>query len=222
MPGFEPIIPGAWRQPASATVTRGLLVPDFDAPMVAEEPGPDPALLEAEARAAALLEAERQGFAAGEAAGRAAASAAREQVVAESLARIAARLEALQDEARRVSEATAAECATALARLLLAALDAALPEAAARLAPESVVAFAESLRPILDQVPRLSLAVAPGLAAACAARIGDARVEVTEDPGLAPGDARAAWRGGGATLSLAARRQAVAALLAGYGLTESE
>ena len=44
---------------------------------------------------------------------------------------------------------------------------------------------------------------------------------ITEDPSLPPGDAAAAWRGGGATLSLAARRRAVAALLHAFDLQET-
>ena len=53
------------------------------------------------------------------------------------------------------------------------------------------------------------------------ARIGATALAITEDPDLPPGDAGAAWRGGGAALSLAARRQAIAALLQAFDLQET-
>ncbi|WP_456305205.1 hypothetical protein, partial [Dankookia rubra] len=67
----------------------------------------------------------------------------------------------------------------------------------------------------------VTLRVAPGQAAAAAARIGAAALTIAEDPDLPPGDAAAAWRGGGAALSLAARRQAIAALLQAFDLQET-
>ncbi|MCO6419430.1 hypothetical protein JYK14_25180, partial [Siccirubricoccus sp. KC 17139] len=115
--------------------------------------------------------------------------------------------------------AAAEASAQALAELLLAALDAALPAAAARLAPESVAGLAATLAPLLAEGRSVTLFVAPGLAEPVAVRLADPRIGLAEDPALAPGDARAEWRGGGATLSLAARRQAAAALLASFGLT---
>jgi hypothetical protein len=53
------------------------------------------------------------------------------------------------------------------------------------------------------------------------ARIGATALAITEDPDLPPGDAAAAWRGGGAALSLTARRQAIAALLQAFDLQET-
>ena len=44
---------------------------------------------------------------------------------------------------------------------------------------------------------------------------------IVEDAALAPGDARASWGGGGAVLSLAERRGAVAEVLAALGLQEA-
>ncbi|WP_204623692.1 hypothetical protein, partial [Crenalkalicoccus roseus] len=110
--------------------------------------------------------------------------------------------------------------AAVLARLLLAALDAALPAAAARLAPESAALLAEAVRPAIEEAGGIRLLVAPGLAAAAAARIGDPRVAVEEDAALAPGDARALWRGGGAVAALAGRRRIVAEVLSALGLDE--
>jgi hypothetical protein len=104
--------------------------------------------------------------------------------------------------------------------MLAAALDAALPEAAARLAPEAAARLADALRPLLESGVAVTLRVAPGCAAAAAARIGDPALAIEEDQALPPGDASAAWRGGGAAVSLAARRQAVAALLQAFDLQE--
>ena len=68
----------------------------------------------------------------------------------------------------------------------------------------------------------VTIAVAPGEAEAAAARIGQRPgLAVEEDAALAPGDARASWRGGGAVASLAARRAAVAEVLGALGLQEA-
>ncbi|GGC56783.1 hypothetical protein GCM10011504_38930 [Siccirubricoccus deserti] len=218
--GFQPyqaarraMVPTARRAPAG-----GFTVPDFDAP-----PPPDTeaaaaaaaaALAAAAAEAARLEEARATSHAAGEAAGLAAAAASLAARETAALEAIAAAL-AGQDAAL----AAAAEAsATALAGLLLQALDSALPAAAARLAPECVAPFAAALAPLLAEATAVTLHVATGFGAATAERIADPRLTIVEDAALPPGDARAAWRGGGATLSLAARRRAVAAMLAAFDL----
>ena len=59
-------------------------------------------------------------------------------------------------------------------------------------------------------------------AEAAAARIGNRPgLAVEEDAALAPGDARASWRGGEARSSLAARRAAVAEIMGALGLQEA-
>ena len=108
-----------------------------------------------------------------------------------------------------------------MARLLLAALDAALPAAAARLAPESAAELAAMLEPLLRDGVAVTLFVGTGEAESAAARIADARIAVEEDAALAPGDARASWRGGTAKASLAARRAAVAEIMGALGLQEA-
>lgn len=209
-------------RPASALRFGGELpIADFDAaPAAIPETG---ALAEAEAaerlRAARIEAARDAGHAEGLEAGLRQAEAgiaAREEA---ALAAIAAALADGRDVARQVAE----EAAREVARLLLAALDAALPAAAARLAPESAAALAAMLEPLLRDGVAVTLAVAPGEAeaAAAAARIGDARLAVEEDAALAPGDARASWRGGEAKSSLDARRAAVAEIMAALGLQEA-
>jgi len=194
-----------------------LMVPDFDAPPPPTEP--DAAALAAAAAAAAArvaeLEAARAaGHAAGYAEAAAAAAQSREAADAAALQAIAA---ALQD-ARQAALAATEAAATAVARLLLAALDAALPAASAHLAPETTAQLVAVLAPLLEANHGVVVRVAPGCGDAAIARIGDPRVDILEDPALAPGDATASWRGGGAVTALADRRGAVAAILATFGL----
>ena len=69
-----------------------------------------------------------------------------------------------------------------LARLLLAALDAALPAAAARLAPERAAELVAILDPLLRDGVAVTLSVAPGCGAEAAACIGDARLTLADAP----------------------------------------
>ncbi|WP_343898162.1 hypothetical protein, partial [Craurococcus roseus] len=93
---------------------------------------------------------------------------------------------------------------------------------AARLAPDSAAALAALLEPLLRDGVAVTLHVAGGEAAGAAARIGGRPgLAVEEDAALAPGDARASWRGGSAVSSLAARRAAVAEVLGALGLQEA-
>ena len=133
---------------------------------------------------------------------------------------------------RAVAEAMAAasaeaalaveQAAEALARLLLAAVDTALPAASARLASETAMLLAQTLRPVLEECGTLHLSVAAGLGEECAVALDDQRIVVTEDASLAPGDARAEWRGGGAAMELARQRIMVAEVLHALGLQGNE
>ena len=210
---FHPLaaLAGRGAPPRGAAMSGALLAPDFDAPP-AIGIRPDPAAEAAAALEARLAAARAEGFAEGESAGRVAASAAargaREAAEAAALAAIADALAGADAAARDA----VAEAADALGRLLAAALGAAL--------------LAEAVRPILEHAGAVTLFVAPGMAAAAAARIAGAPVgcgiSVEEDAALAPGDARAAWRGGGAAAVLEERQRAVAAVLAALGLAEGE
>lgn len=216
--GFEPILAGVRPMPRAIPASGGALaVPDFDAPPPRE---PDPAALAADAEAALqaqLAAARAEGFAAGETAGLRQAAESHAAAETAALGRIAAALEG----AAASAGGAVAEAAEALARLLLAALDAALPAAAAQLAPERAAELVAILDPLLRDGVAVTLSVAPGCGAEAAACIGDARLTVEEDAALAPGDARASWRGGGAVLSLAEQRGAVAGVLAALGLQEA-
>jgi hypothetical protein len=224
---FSPLAPPARPTGLSRSggASRGaLLVPDFDAPVtrVTALAAPDPAEEAAAAVAAACAAARAEGRAEGEAEGRAAAAALhaaeRATLEAEALSTIAAALA----NAERAAQRAATEAAEGLGRLLLAALDAALPAAAARLAPETAAALVAEIRPVLEREAHgVRLLVAPGLGAACAARVTDRRVEVEEDAAVAPGDARAEWRGGSAAALLDRRRETVAEVLTALRLVEA-
>ena len=203
----------------------GLPIADFDAPPPPPPAVPDEAAAAADeaeiaerALAARLRAARDEGHAEGLEAGLRQAAADRSAREAAALGAIAAALDGGREEARQA----AGEAALKVARLLLAALDAALPAAAARLAPESAAALAAMLEPLLRDGVAVTLFVAPGESEAAAARIGDRPgLAVEEDAALAPGDARASWRGGNAKASLAARRAAVAEIMGALGLQEA-
>jgi flagellar biosynthesis/type III secretory pathway protein FliH len=213
---------GAARQ-AAPFFGGNLPITDFDAPPA---PIPDetvPAAAVAEAEMAERLQAARvqaardEGYAAGLEAGLSQTADDRSAREATALQAIAAALKEGGDAARQAAD----EAARDVARLLLAALDAALPVAAARLAPESAAGLAAMLEPLLRDGVAVTLFVGTGEAEMAAARIADARIAVEEDAALAPGDARASWRGGNAKASLAARRAAVAEIMCVLGLQEA-
>lgn len=174
-------------------------------------PGPDPieALLE-EARLAGREE--------GRAAGLAEAMRSREAQAAEAASVAAAALA----DGRGAAAELAAEAAGRLARVALAVLDAALPGLAAAHGAALAAEFARRLAPMLDASPEARIVVAPGIAEEVRALLGAARVTVAEDAALAPGDARAEWRAGGAVLDLAARRREIRRVLQAAGLGEEE
>ncbi|WP_230169652.1 hypothetical protein, partial [Roseomonas sp. CECT 9278] len=117
--------------------------------------------------------------------------------------------------------AAARDAAEEVARLALAMLDAALPGLAAGHGGALAAGFAQRLRPMLEGAPEARLLVAPGFVDATRELLGDG-IAIAEDAGLAAGDARAEWRSGGATLDLAARRQAIRGVLEAAGLGPRE
>ena len=142
-----------------------------------------------------------------------------EQAAAGRIAGLA--LEALRhghDAAREAAAAVAQD----LAGLVLSVLDAALPGLAAEHGAALAAAFAGRVAPMLEVAPEARLLVPPGLGDAVRGLLGPAAVAVEEDAALPPGDARAVWRGGGARLDLAARREAIRQLLESAGLGPKE
>ena len=127
--------------------------------------------------------------------------------------------DALRD-GRDAAAVAAEEVAAGLARVALAVLDAALPGLAEANAAPLAAAFARRLAPLLRTEAEARLFVAPGLGAETAALLAPGGITVEEDDGIAPGDARAEWRAGGAAFELAQRRQEIRRILqeAGLGL----
>ncbi len=185
--------------------------PPMDAP-----PPPDPALLDA-ARAEGDAEGHARGLAEGLAEGMRRQAAAQEAAMAASLAAIAAALEAAAERGRREAD----EAAAALAGVLLAAMDAALPAEAARCGEVLIARVAAELRPALADRPEATLHVAPDLVVRLAARLPEGP-SVVADPALPPGDARIAWRDGTCLVALETRRAAVRAALAAAGFAMEE
>jgi flagellar biosynthesis/type III secretory pathway protein FliH len=202
-------------QPAPGGL-RGFALPLPDLsrpPPAAAPPPPDPALLAA-IRAEGEAEGHARGFAEGMQEGLRRQAAAQEAAVAASLGTLAAAMQ----EAAEAGERAAAEAAEALASLLLGAMDAALPEEAARHGDVLVARVAAALLPALADRPEATLHVAPAIVEAVAARLPSGP-PVAADPALPPGDARIAWRDGAQLVSLERRRAAVRAALAAAGFT---
>ena len=192
----------------------GARLPDLAAPPPpAAPPSPDPALLAA-LRAEAEAGGHARGFAEGLAEGLRRQAAAQDAAIAASLGLIAASLATAAEEGERAAILSA----DALAGLLLSAMDAALPDEAARAGPALLARIATTLRPALADRPEARLRVAPELAEAVAARLPD-RPEVVADASVAPGDGRIEWRDGAQVVSLATRRAAVRAALSAAGFT---
>ncbi|WP_426956250.1 hypothetical protein [Muricoccus radiodurans] len=193
---------------------RGLALPDWDAPQAPPAPAePDlPTLLE---------EARREGHAAGlregETRGRAAEAASREAMAEESVRMALLTL----DEGREITRKAAEENARALARLVMGAVDAALPGAAARFAPDLLEPLVAALGPLVDAPLGATLQVPPALLDHARARFG-AALPVEADPALPEGDARIAWRRGGLDLDLGARRAAIRDVLVSLNLLDEE
>jgi hypothetical protein len=214
MDSFAPYRPGRATTVAPAPVLRGLRMPDFDAPPERHDTAAEDA--ERAARDALAATARAEGHAAGMAEGWRQASETESAQVAAALRAVAAAM----DTAVAAATAAVDEASINLAKLLLAVMDAALPAASAKRAADTALLLAAELKPGLEAVQGLRLYVAAGLGPACAAAINDPRIEVDEDPTMAPGDARAAWRGGGASIELARQRERVAEVLRTLGLGE--
>lgn len=179
------------------------------------EPPPEP---EEDATEALLAEARRASWEDGRAAGLAEAAAGTEAVAARAAEHA---LAALRDGAAAARE-VAAEAAAGLARIAIAMMDAALPGLAAANAASLAADFARRIAPALEVMPEARLLVPPGCAAQTRALLGALDIAVEEDPALAPGDARAEWRAGGAALDLSARRAEIRRVLDSAGLGPKE
>lgn len=165
-----------------------------------------------------LAEARRMGHAAGRAEALAEAAASHQALVADT----AGMALALLEDTRKAAERIAGEAARDIAALVVSVLDAALPDLVARNSAPLAAAFARRLAPMIETAPEARILVAPGLAAETRALLGGTAFAVEEDAALAPGDARAEWRGGGAGFELDARRHDIRRVLHAAGIVPTE
>lgn len=198
---FEPLAIGA------AVATRPAPVAPRPLPDFLEPPPPEP-VAEDPAEAA-----RREAFEAGRRAGAEEAALRREARVAETLDAIRRELSMSEAAAVRASEAALAD----LARALFAFADAALPGASRRAAAPMIAALTAALRDNVPLTPDATVFVAPSLVPLLSRRLP---LRVEGDLSLPEGDARIIWRGGAATLDLAARRAALREALSLVDLLE--
>ncbi|MBR0672974.1 FliH/SctL family protein [Neoroseomonas soli] len=165
-----------------------------------------------------LAETRRLAHEEGRAEGLREAAATQEALAAEVALSIAGALA----DARSAAAEAATRVATDLARLVLSILDTALPGLAAENGAALAAGFGRRLAPLLETEPEARILVAPGLAEAARALLPMQGIAVAEDAALAPGDARAEWRGGGAAFDLAARRRDIRGVLDAAGLGPRE
>jgi hypothetical protein len=187
---FEPLPLGApvVARPAPAAPRP---LPEFPAAPLPEPEEGDP-----------LDAVRRDAFEAGRRAGAEEAALHREARMAETLEAIRRELATAHAAAVRASEQALDE----LARTLFAFADAALPGASRRAAAPMVAALTAALRDRVPLTPEATVFVAPSLVPLLAR---DLPLRVEGDLALPEGDARITWRGGAATLDLAARRAAL-------------
>ena len=172
---------------------------------------------------AAELEAARaEAWQAGSDAATAAAAAADHAAIRQTVAAVARQLAAAHDELLDLAEQSAAS----IARLLLGSLGVVLPELAARYGEAELQAIIRVVLPGLFKEPAVTLRHQPAvIAPPWRARsngwtpISRARLQIVPTESIPPGDARIAWRNGGATRDAAALWAQVAATLALSGLS---
>jgi flagellar biosynthesis/type III secretory pathway protein FliH len=198
---------------------RVLFAEDFDqAPAPLESPEPE--VIAPSFSAAELDAARAEAWQAGNDAATAAAAAADHAAIRATLTAIAAQFAGSDDALRALAEQSAA----AIARLLLASLGAVLPVLAARYGEAELQAILRALLPGLFKEPAITVRINPRHHAALAVTLEQLdpdlaqRVTFAPSDALAPGDARIAWRHGGATRDAAALWAQVLAILDLSGL----
>ncbi len=191
-----------------------LRLPDLDAPAAAPPP-PEPIEDPVEAaRRDARAEALREG----EARGRAAEATGCAAMAEESIRLALTAMDGLREEARAAAEAGVRD----LARIVLDMVDAALPGAAARHAPDLLPTLLDALGPVAEAPDGATLRVPPAILDGARDRFGDRGLPIEPDPALPEGDARLEWRHGGIRLSLEKRRAAIREVLASLDLLPAD
>jgi flagellar biosynthesis/type III secretory pathway protein FliH len=199
-----------------------LFAEDFDL-SPGRENAPEPEVIEPTFSAAELEAARAEAWQAGSDAASASAAAADHAVIRQTIAAIAERLVAAHDELLELAEQSAAT----IARLLLGSLGVVLPELTARHGEAELQAIIRIVLPGLFKEPAVTLRINPQHCATVAREIERldpdlaARLQIVPTESMPAGDARIAWRNGGATRDAAALWEQVAATLALSGLSPS-
>ncbi len=199
-----------------------LFAEDFDdaPPPPTPEMAAEPEIITPSFTADEMADARREGFAAGQAAAREEAA----QRLQEAARRSCERLGELLVRTEAMREAQLAEAAEAAAKLVFAALSAALPSLTTRHAASEILYLLRHTLAALAPDQALAITVAPEtvepLRAALAALPRDQarRVALSGDDSLAAGDARLTWHGGTATSQPQLAQHALADILTSLDL----
>lgn len=195
-----------------------LFAEDFD--LLARDNPPEPEVIAPTFSAAELEAARAEAWQAGSDAASASAATADHAVIRQIVTTVAEQLSAAHDEVLDLAEQSAAT----IARLLLGSLGVVLPELAARYGEAELQAIIRIVLPGLFKEPAVTLRINPQHCTTVAREIERldpdlaARLQIVPTELIPPGDARIAWRNGGATRDVAALWEQVAATLALAGL----
>ncbi len=199
-----------------------LFAEDFDLSPAGDNP-PEPEVIEPTFSAAELEAARAEARQAGSDAASAEAASADHAAIRRIVAAVAEQLAAAHDELVDLAEQSAAT----IARLLLGSLGVVLPELAARYGEAELQAIIRIVLPGLFKEPAVTLRINPLHCTQVAREIERldpdlaARLRIVPTESIPAGDARLAWRNGGATRDAAALWEQVAATLALSGLSPS-
>jgi flagellar assembly protein FliH len=199
-----------------------LFAEDFDL-SPSRDNAPEPEVIEPTFSAAELEAARAEAWQAGSDAASAAAASADHAMIRQTVAAVTEQLVATHDELFELAEQSAAT----IARLLLGSLGVVLPELTARYGEAELRAIIRIVMPGLFKEPAVTLRINPQHCATVAREIERldpdlaARLQIVPTESIPAGDARIAWRNGGATRDAAALWQQVAATLALSGLSPS-
>ncbi len=197
-----------------------LFAEDFDV-SPERDSAAEPEVIEPTFSAAELEAARVAAWKAGSDAASAEAAAADHAIIRQTVAAIAKQLTAAHDELLNLAE----QSATTIARLLLGSLGVVLPELASRYGEAEVLAIIRIVLPGLFKEPAVTLRINPRHRETVAHEIERldpdlaARLQIVPTDAIPAGDARIAWRNGGATRDVAALWDQVVATLGLSGLS---
>jgi flagellar biosynthesis/type III secretory pathway protein FliH len=199
-----------------------LFAEDFDLPPV-RRAAPEPEVIEPTFSAAELEAACAEARQAGYDAAMAEADASDHAVIRQTVLAIAEQLAGAREQLFEVADQSAAT----IARLLLDSLGVVLPALAARYGEAELLAIIRVIVPGLFKEPAVTLRINPRHCAVVAQEIERldpdlfARFQIMPTETIPAGDARIAWRNGGATRDAAALWEQVMSTLALSGLAPS-